>query len=97
MGAHTRALSRTLLLAVFGVWGWVLVRIGLWRLVAGPHARDADTRLDRALGAALAAAGVFVFAWAASRCFPRASPKVTITAEVAPWVGLAAFLLGGWA
>ena len=98
MAAIATTLTRTLVLLVFGAWGWALVYTGFWLVLLGHRSYDISPGAARAGGTALAAAGVFVFAFAASRCFPLASRRVTLAAEIAPWAAaLAVLALGGWA
>lgn len=97
MAAIATTLIRSLLLLVFGAWGWAFVYTGLWLMILGHRGYGLGESAARGAGALLAALGVFVFAFAAARCFPRASRAVRLTAELAPWGAAAVVVLGGWA
>lgn len=102
---RARALAlRALFLLVAGAWALAMVYTGLgvllnqWDL-ADPLKASAGVAPDRWLrvGAlVLVTGGVFVFALAASRCFPLASQKVKLVCELSPWAGALVVLVVGW-
>ena len=83
------------LLALTGLWGWVMVQSGLWMVLELPHVSDVSSRWFRVVGAALIASGLFVFLLAARYCFPLASWKVKLVLELLPWIGFGAVVIGG--
>ena len=84
-----------LFLALAGLWGWVMVRSGLWMVLEPPHVSDVSSRWFRVVGAVLVASGLFVFLLAARYCFPLASGKLKLVFELLPWIGLGVVVIGG--
>lgn len=83
------------LLLISGAMGWVMVWMGLWVVLELPHVLDVSSRWYRTGGAALIAGGIFIFAYCAARCFPRADPRLKLACELTPWIGLVGFVIGG--
>jgi hypothetical protein len=88
-------LSRFNLMLLAGIWGWVMVRAGLWVVIELPGVVGVSSRWSRIGGATLVAAGIFIFAYFTRRCFPQANSRVKLICEVAPWIGLVGFVIGG--
>jgi hypothetical protein len=89
-------LSQRLSLAAYwaSMTAWALVMVGFGLLIAidlpGRPRMTLPAPILVLLGAALVAAGEFVFALVASRMFPLANPRLTATIEVLPIVGFVA-------
>ena len=95
MTAATHRLIRTALLLFGGLWAWVLVCIGP-RLILEPlHVGDVSSRWRNIECATSVAAGIFLFLLVARLCFPLANRKVKLVLEIAPWIGLGGFVIGG--
>jgi hypothetical protein len=91
----THHLIRTTMLLVAGLWAWLLICVGPRLVLELPHVADVSSRWWKLECAAFVAAGIFVFLLAAGQCFPLASPKVKLACEIAPWIGLGGFVIGG--
>lgn len=89
-------MSRSLLVLCAGLWSAVMVVVGTLLVLEWPARFGWWEEPWRIFGAALIAAGQFIFALVAARMFPIASPRVTGAFEVLPWLGLAVLLAGGW-
>ena len=88
-------ISGTLLIGVAGAWSAIMVVVGALLVTDWPARFGWQTGYWELAGAALVAAGQFVFAFAAARFFPLANRKVTIAFESLPWVGFVILVLGG--
>ena len=95
MTEATHRLFRTLFLLCTGVWAWVMVCYGPRLILELPHAGDVSSRWRNVGCAVFMAAGIFVFLFAAGRCFPLASRRVKLVCEIAPWIALGGFVIGG--
>ncbi len=84
---------RGLLLVLAFVWGWVLVCLGPPLAAKLPQFLDVSSRWLHLLSAAFIASGVFVVAFFASGCFPRANWKLRFACELIPlsWLGFVIF------
>jgi len=91
----TRRLIRAFVLLAAGSLGWVMICAGPRLLGKLQVPRDVSSRWMHLGNTALAAAGVFVFAYAAAQCFPMAHRRLTAFCEMAPWIGLGCVLIGG--
>ncbi len=82
------------LLAAAGAWSLVMMYLGAIAVLDWPQRLTGWGRAGAAVGMVLLACGAFVFAAAAGRVFPRASPRVTVVFEVMPWILLILWVLG---
>lgn len=87
---------RALLIAVAGAWSAVMVIVGVLLVLDWPLRFGGWAKPWQVFGAALIAAGQFVFALVAARVFPLASGRVMAVFEALPWVGLLILVAGGW-
>ncbi|MBY0312477.1 MAG: hypothetical protein K2W85_10430 [Phycisphaerales bacterium] len=102
--ARARAIAlRALFLLVAGAWALAMVYTGLgvllnqWVLVDPPGpGPESPARWLRVGALVLVTGGVFVFALAASRCFPLASQRVKLVCELSPWAAALVVLVVGW-
>lgn len=100
MAGFARWLSRTVWALSAFVWAWAMVAFGILAMTdwADRFATLFQIRyVVFAVGAVLAASGVFMFALAAAWVFPKANAWVTGMFMTAPWLALAVVLLGGLA
>ena len=95
MTAATQRLTSLIFLVIAGLLGWDLVCYGPRLILELPHAGDVSSRWQLIGCATFIAAGIFVFLLAAGRCFPLASRKVKLVCEIAPWIALGGFVIGG--
>jgi hypothetical protein len=86
---------RGMLLLLALVWGWVLVCLGPLLVAKLPQFSDVSSRWLHLLDAACVASGVFVVAFFASGCFPRANWKLRFACELIPLSWLGFVLFGG--
>jgi hypothetical protein len=93
MGLSQR-LSFAAYCASMAVWAFVMVAFGLVILSEWPDRMNFPARWCVLGGSLLIAFGQFIFALTASRMFPLASPRLTGSLEVLPFVGFLAVAIG---
>lgn len=90
----SRWIAKTLLVMSASAWSLVLVVVGVLMMGEWPERFGFWVKPWLGCGAAMACAGVFLFAVTCGRVFPLANRRVKAMFEVAPWLALLGTLIG---
>lgn len=88
-------LSRTVFVCVLAGWALVAILMGLMAIFEWPAKVGLSSRWGLVLGVALVGVGQFMSAMVADLLFPSAHRGVTGAMEIAPWLAVAAVVVGG--